>query len=127
MNGESIVSVSKIRHITKLIQVLIMSNVIQFSVIAGIEIHTDDQGRFNLNALHHASGLADHKRPSKWLASKQTQELVDELQRQSPNSGLAQKVLNVVKGGTQQGTFAHELIAISGVLQIPSILMFLTV
>ncbi len=90
-----------------------MSNVIQFPVIAGIEIHTDDHGRFNLNALHRASGLPAHKKPSEWLRSKQVQELVEELSGQSGNSRLGQKVVSVVKGGTQQGTFAHELLATS--------------
>ena len=90
-----------------------MSNVIQFPVIAGIEIHTDDEGRFNLNALHKASGLAGHKKPSEWLRSKQVQELINELEGQSGNSRSAHKVINVVNGGTQQGTFAHELLVVS--------------
>ncbi|AMO58139.1 phage antirepressor KilAC domain-containing protein [Endozoicomonas montiporae] len=79
-------------------------------VIAGITIHQDDQGRFNLNALHHASGAIDSKKPSEWLRSKQVQELVDEL---SGNSHLGCAPVNSVKGGVTPGTFAHELLAIS--------------
>lgn len=83
-------------------------------VIAGIDITTDEQGRFNLNALHRASDAGDHKRPSKWLATEQAKSLIDELQKnQSPKSGLAQEVVNVIKGGISPGTFAHELLAIS--------------
>jgi len=90
-----------------------MSNVIQFPVIAGIEIHTDDEGRFNLNALHRASGLSDHKKPSQWLRTKQTKELIHELSDQGVNSHLAQNLISVIHGGLNQGTFAHELLAIS--------------
>ena len=87
-----------------------MSNVINLPVIAGVEITTDDQDRFNLNALHKASGLGAHKTPSKWLANQSTIELIQELETQNPNSGSALKVNN---GGNNQGTFAHELLAIS--------------
>lgn len=87
-----------------------MSNVIQFPVIAGVQISTDDQGRFNLNLLHKASGLGKHKAPNKWLENKSAQELIQELEFQTPDSGSALKVNN---GGSNPGTFAHELLAIS--------------
>ncbi|MDE9552763.1 KilA-N domain-containing protein [Xenorhabdus bovienii] len=79
-------------------------------VIAGVEITTDSEGRFNLNALHKASGGKDAKRPKTWLETKQAQELVEELRQ---NSALAQEILKVQKGGTIPGTFAHELLAVS--------------
>ncbi|KLU14533.1 MULTISPECIES: phage antirepressor KilAC domain-containing protein [Xenorhabdus] len=79
-------------------------------VIAGVEITTDSEGRFNLNALHKASGGKDAKRPKTWLETKQAQELVDELRQ---NSALGQEVLKVQKGGINPGTFAHELLAVS--------------
>lgn len=69
-------------------------------------------GRFNLNALHRASGEGSHKRPSKWLATEQAKALISELEKQSPNSGLGQEVIKTVKGGISPGTFAHELLAI---------------
>ncbi|EIC4353517.1 KilA-N domain-containing protein [Salmonella enterica] len=78
-------------------------------VICGVEITTDAEGRFNLNALHHAGGSIHTKRPSIWLATKQAQELVEEL---SQNSGLGQEVIKSVKGGTSPGTYAHELLAV---------------
>ncbi|MFS1538926.1 MAG: KilA-N domain-containing protein [Candidatus Phlomobacter fragariae] len=89
-----------------------------FPIIASVEIHTDENGRFNLNSLHKASGEGEHKRPSKWLATIQAKELIAELEanllknNQSPNSGSAHKVLNTVNGGSSPGTFAHELLAI---------------
>ncbi|CCI77559.1 unnamed protein product [Klebsiella pneumoniae subsp. rhinoscleromatis SB3432] len=78
-------------------------------VIAGVEITTDEEGRFNLNALHKASGGKDAKRPKTWLETKQAQELVEELRQ---NSALGQEVLKVKKGGSAPGTFAHELLAV---------------
>lgn len=91
-----------------------MNNVAKNSlpVIAGIEIITDDAGRFNLNSLHKASGQGSHKRPSKWMATEQSKELIAELESQSPNMGFAQEVIKIVKGGFKPGTFAHELLAI---------------
>ncbi|CDL86382.1 conserved hypothetical protein [Xenorhabdus cabanillasii JM26] len=88
-------------------------------VVVGVEIPLDEFGRYNLNALHKASGVGEHKRPSKWLETKQAKELIRELavkllkNNQSPNSGLAQKVVDVARGGTSPGTYAHELIAVS--------------
>lgn len=87
-----------------------MSAAEKLPVIAGVEITTDAQGRFNLNALHKASGLGGTKRPSVWLATKQSKELINELESQSQNSG---SVLEVNNGGVSPGTFAHELLAVS--------------
>lgn len=81
-------------------------------VICEVEITTDAEGRFNLNALHKASGEGEHKRPSKWLATEQAKALISELEKLSPNSGLGQEVIKSVKGGTSPGTYAHELLAI---------------
>lgn len=78
-------------------------------VIAGVDINTDEEGRFNLNALHKASGGRDAKRPKAWLATKQAQELIEEL-RQNPAFG--EDVIKVTKGGIAPGTFAHELLAV---------------
>ena len=51
-------------------------------VIAGVEITTDAEGRFNLNALHKASGEGESKKPSKWLRTQQAQDLISELETQ---------------------------------------------
>jgi len=74
-----------------------MSNIIQLPVIAGVEITTDEHGRFNLNALHKASGGRDAKRPKTWLETKQANELVEELRQ---NSALGRDVISVTKGGS---------------------------
>lgn len=78
-------------------------------VICGVEITTDAEGRFNLNALHRASGKAEEKSPSQWLRRSTTKELIKEL---SVNSHLGYEVVNSVKGGKTPGTFAHELLAV---------------
>ncbi|MDE9519728.1 KilA-N domain-containing protein [Xenorhabdus bovienii] len=79
-------------------------------VIAGVEITTDSEGRFNLNALHKASNESDSKKPSEWLRLSSTKSLINEL---SGNSHLGQEVIKSVRGGTSPGTFAHELLAVS--------------
>ncbi len=76
-------------------------------VIAGVEITTDRDGRFNLNALHQASDLGPEKAPSKWLRNKQAQELVAEVEKQTG------QICIVSSEGRNGGTFAHELLAIS--------------
>lgn len=78
-------------------------------VIAGVEITTDEHGRFNLNALHKASGLGKAKQPSNWLRLETTKSLIDEVLNSSDlrNNPVEQQT------GANGGTFAHELLAIS--------------
>ncbi|MGO3396454.1 MAG: KilA-N domain-containing protein [Serratia proteamaculans] len=91
----------------------------ELPVVVGVEIPLDEHGRYNMNTLHKSSGEGKHKSPNKWLENKHTQELIAELEAkllktfQTPNLALDQKVLNVVNGGSNPGTYAHELIAIS--------------
>lgn len=91
----------------------------ELPVVVGVEIPLDEYGRYNMNTLHKSSGEGKHKSPNKWLENKHTQELIAELEAkllkniQTPNSGSARKVINVVNGGSNPGTYAHELIAIS--------------
>ncbi|MEQ9888238.1 KilA-N domain-containing protein [Pectobacterium zantedeschiae] len=47
--------------------------------IAGVEISTDAEGRFNLNALHQASGLGANKAPAQWLRTQAAQDLIQEV------------------------------------------------
>lgn len=77
-------------------------------VIADVIILEDSQGRYNLNALHQASGAGEHKRPSRWLRNESTQELITELDPQRSKNDI-----DVIKGGNASGTYAHELLAIS--------------
>ncbi len=82
-----------------------MNNIIKFPTIAGVEIKTDDHGRFNLNALHKASGRGVNKAPAQWLRTKQAQELVE-----LANNKTMQMCI-VSLGGRNGGTFAHENLA----------------
>lgn len=75
--------------------------------VGGIEITTDDAGRFNLNALHRASGAEKKHGPSYWLALDSTQSLMDELSAQTTGISV------VTKEGRSGGTFVHELLAVS--------------
>lgn len=78
-------------------------------VIGGVEIATDTKGRFNLNALHKASGLGPNKAPAQWLRTKTAQGLVEEL----TDMQICTSPIEAVKGGANQGTFAHQLLAVS--------------
>ena len=59
------------------------------------------------------TGLGDHKRPSKWLVTEPTKELIVILESQSPLKGSAQKSINSIKGGNNSGTFAVEQLAVA--------------
>lgn len=75
-------------------------------VVAGVEITTDEHGRFNLNALHRASGGDKKTGPSYWLALDGTKALAKEL---SENTEIS--VIDV-RRGRNGGTFVHELLAV---------------
>lgn len=79
-----------------------------FPVIAGVEITTDEAGRFNLNALHKASGGEKKRGPSYWLALDSTCELIAEVAKTTNT-----EIPVFSKRGLNGGTFAHELLAIS--------------
>lgn len=82
-------------------------------VIAGVEITTDTEGRFNLNALHKASGAEKKNGPSYWLALDTTKSLISELEQQLSDTEISVSVIKSVKGGLNQGSYAHELLAVS--------------
>ncbi|AUH00853.1 DNA-binding protein [Prodigiosinella confusarubida] len=75
-------------------------------VIAGVDITTDAEGRFNLNALHKASGAEKKNGPSYWLVLDGTKQLIAELETQTTQISV------VTKEGRNGGTFAHELLAV---------------
>lgn len=79
-------------------------------IIAGVEITTDKHGRFNLNALHKASGEGDEKRPGSWLRLASTKALIAELKGRCTDLCIAP--VGSRRGGEDQGTFAHELLAV---------------
>lgn len=85
------------------------TNSTSLPVIAGVEITTDAEGRFNLNALHKASGLGDNKAPAQWLRTQSAKDLVAEVS----DMHICTSPINSSKGGQSQGTYAHELLAIA--------------
>ena len=76
-------------------------------VVAGVEVRTDDQGRYNLNALHRASGGEKRNGPTYWLALDSTQKLINELKQQNTEIPV------ITSRGRGGGTYAHELLAIA--------------
>ena len=94
-----------------------MNNFTKLPVVAGIEVAMDDQGRYNLNTLHHAyeaqeGRVIDHKKPSQWLKNKQSREFIQAVQDQKGRT-TDYSVLNVVNGGSNPGTFADLPLAIA--------------
>lgn len=77
-------------------------------MIAGTEIHQDQDGRFSLNDFHRAAGGEKRHAPNEWLRNSQAQELVEEIGKPG-NPGLDGKAgipaLRVVRGGRSPGTY----------------------
>lgn len=82
-------------------------------IIAGVEITTDADGRFNLNLLHKASGGEKKSGPAYWLALDSTKNIVNEIERQNTDAGISVSVLKALKGGILQGTFVVEQLAVA--------------
>ena len=80
-------------------------------VIAGHEIAMDEHGRFNLNAIHKASGAGKEKTPSYWARLHQAQELIEAAKEQTTD--LWFEPMESRRGGRNAGTFALDVIAIS--------------
>lgn len=79
--------------------------------IAGVEITTDSNGRFNLNALTKAAkaqGVEKDIRPNEWVSLNSTIEMADILITENP---LVEPI--VTTAGRYGGTFVHELLAVS--------------
>jgi pyrrolidone-carboxylate peptidase len=77
----------------------------QAITLGNTTIHQDVHGRFCLNDLHHAAGGLPKHKPSEWLRSQQTKEIVDELSK----AGIP--ALVSIKGGNARGSYAcRELV-----------------
>ena len=81
--------------------------------VAGVTITHDEYGRFNLNALHLASGLGASKKPSRWLSNISTQELVAEVKQSRDLYFGNLSPVATRRGGSYPGTYADKLLAIS--------------
>ena len=80
-------------------------------IVGHITIAQDEYGRYRLNDLHKASefGSDKTKLPKNWTRQKSVQELRKELENQGADLRLA---LEVIHGGDNPGTYAHEILAI---------------
>ncbi len=80
-------------------------------VLFGTLIRQDSDGRFCVNDLHRASGGHKRHSPAYWMQNQQTQELIAELMKEVPVTGMPVTEQNhpvmVVQGGdpARQGTF----------------------
>lgn len=75
-------------------------------VIAGVQIAVDSDNRYNINALHQASGGDKRHQPSNWLRSEQTQEIIADIEAEE-----GKQAVFTVQGGVDQGTFVHKELA----------------
>lgn len=73
-------------------------------------IALDECDRVSLNTLHQLSGKGSAKKPDNWLRLQSTQELITEI---TQFSDLRTAPLQVINGGVNRGTYAHELLAVS--------------
>lgn len=71
-------------------------------MIDGWLIKQDADGRYCLNDLHKASGDVGHQRPSKWLTTESTNQLIEELEARN----RASKALVTRRGRGITGTYA---------------------
>ena len=81
-------------------------------VIGDFSIRQDEDGRYCINDLHKAGGGMDKHKPSNFLRSEQTKDLIKEIEQntmmlKSENHNLS--AINVVRGrGKDQGTYVVE-------------------
>jgi len=59
-----------------------MDNRNTLPVIAGVEITLDSDGRYNLNAIHKASGFGANKAPAQWLRTQQAKSFIQDIEVQ---------------------------------------------
>ncbi|HHR6079098.1 TPA: KilA-N domain-containing protein [Providencia alcalifaciens] len=71
-------------------------------VIDGVGVRQDFNGRFCLNDLHRAAGGEEKHKPSNFLRIETTKDLCMEIDRCSDMSIAS---VEVIKGGTEQGTY----------------------
>lgn len=81
-------------------------------IISNTKIRQDDEGRYCLNDCHRASGMSESKRPSNWVRTQSTKDLIKTLETaensQSSNLSFGGKQpfsVNVVKGSNDAGIY----------------------
>ena len=78
-------------------------------VICGVEITTDRAGRYNLNALHRASGLGAHKAPAQWLRTLSAKQLIEELEKETMQNCIVMPCFTLPKTYFTEGAFSTAL------------------
>lgn len=80
-------------------------------MINGVSVRVDSEGRYNLNDLHasamKAGNATESQRPGEFLKSAQVKRFVDEL-----TDATIIASVKTVRGGKEQGSWGHELVAI---------------
>lgn len=93
-----------------------MKNHTQTVSVNGVSVRVDEEGRYNLNDLHAAAVIngeaTEEQRPSQFLRSRQIKRFVQTLSRVQKCTLEQNQPLSVNNGGSNQGIWAHELIAI---------------
>nr|DAF79083.1 MAG TPA: KilA-N domain [Caudoviricetes sp.] len=84
-------------------------------MIAGIEIHKDQDGRFSLNDFHRAAGGENRHKPSLWAENQQAQELIEEIGK----AGIP--ALRVARGGRAAGTYACKELVYAYAMWVSSV------
>ncbi len=96
---------------SNLTQTLVNPNT-QSLVIGDFRIRQDEDGRYCINDLHRAGGGMDKHKPSNFLRSEQTKDLIKEIEQNTmmlkyENHNLS--AINIVRGrGKDQGTYVVE-------------------
>lgn len=99
------------KHMSNLTQTLVNPNT-QSLVIGDFRIRQDEDGRYCINDLHRAGGGMDKHKPSNFLRSEQTKDLIKEIEQNTmmlkyENHNLS--AINIVRGrGKDQGTYVVE-------------------
>ena len=86
-------------------------------IVNGVSVRVDKAGRYNLNDLHSAAVVkgeaTESQRPSKFIRSASVKRFVKALDGRGQKSTLEQyQSLRVINGGTEQGVWGVELLAI---------------
>lgn len=86
-------------------------------IVNGVSVRVDTEGRYNLNDLHSAAVIkgeaTESQRPGKFIRSAAIKRFVRALDSRGQKSPLEQyQSLRVVNGGSEQGVWGVELLAI---------------
>ncbi|WP_233588786.1 KilA-N domain-containing protein [Citrobacter freundii] len=85
-------------------------------VIENVHVRSNEHGTYNLNDMHRAAiagGLAKKWQvPSQFIGADGVQAFVDEVSKVLKDTLEQNQILDVIHGGANRGTWAHELIAL---------------